>query len=291
MATMLLAIVVSSVFGANSSPSRGADTKMTVDEVIAKHLDAIGSAEARAAVRTRAVSGEVRYVSRIQAGGYDGKGIIISAAPKFRVSLQFPESVYLAEQLAYDGEHAGTGKLPNGNRSTLGHLLIEEDVPLRESLLGGVLSAAWPLLRVAQQNPKLEYRGLKKVEGQQLHEVGYRARKGSSNMTVLLYFEPDTFRHVRSVYKVDLPERFASAARTATPATSVGQSEVGDAHFTLSEEFADFRQVDGLTLPHSYKLRLNISGTSRSVAVDWSLTVDTISHKETFDEGLFKLPR
>jgi len=42
-----------------------------------------------------------------------------------------------------------------------------ENVPLREGLLGGVLSAAWPLLRLAQQNPKLEYRGLKKMEGRQ----------------------------------------------------------------------------------------------------------------------------
>ncbi|HLG16109.1 MAG TPA: hypothetical protein VJH03_16620 [Blastocatellia bacterium] len=73
----------------------------------------------------------------------------------------------MAEQLAFDGEHGGSGKLPSGSRSTLGRVLIVENVPLREGLLGGVLSAAWPLLRLAQQNPKLEYRGLKKMEGRQ----------------------------------------------------------------------------------------------------------------------------
>lgn len=289
------ALMTSLFQGAPLAASYGGDTKMTVDEVVARHLEAIGSTEARAAVRTRAVSGAVRYVSRTQAGTYDGKAVLVSIAAKVRLSFQFPDSVYLAEQLAYDGEHPGSGKLPNGNRSTLGRSLIEENVPLREGLLGGVLSAAWPLLRLAQQNPKLDYRGLKKIEGRQLHELSYRPRKGSSNMTTLLYLEPDTFRHVRSVYKFDLPERFVTGTLTARsaaqPADVAQEGGVSEAHFTVIEEFGDFRQTDGLTLPHSYKLRLNISGTGRSLAVDWSLVVEEISHKETLDENLFKLPR
>ncbi|HLG16108.1 MAG TPA: hypothetical protein VJH03_16615 [Blastocatellia bacterium] len=64
-----------------------------------------------------------------------------------------------------------------------------------------------------------------------------------------------------------------------------------EAHFTITEEFGDFRQIDKLMLRHSYKLRLNISGTAQSLAVDWSLAVEAISHKETLDEGLFKLSR
>ncbi|HLG16110.1 MAG TPA: hypothetical protein VJH03_16625 [Blastocatellia bacterium] len=57
-----------------ANASYGADTKMTTDGVVAKHLEAIGSAEARATVRTRAVSGPLRYVSRTQAGGYGRQG-------------------------------------------------------------------------------------------------------------------------------------------------------------------------------------------------------------------------
>ena len=155
------------------------------------------------------------------------------------MSFQFPQSVYLAEQLAFDGEHPGTAILPNGSRSTLGRILIEENVPLREGLLGGVLSAAWPLLRVPEQNPKLEYRGLKKIEGRQLHELGYRPRKGVTNTTTLLYLEPETFRHVRSVYKFDLPERYVTGTgetrSVARPADVAQEGGVSEAHFTITE--------------------------------------------------------
>ena len=63
----------------------------------------------------------------------------------------------------------------------------------------------------------------------------------------------------------------------------------------LVEEFDDFRAVDGLTLPHTYKLQLSASGTGSSFGGaapglrDWTLTVDQVSHKAAVDESVFKL--
>ena len=48
-----------------------------------------------------------------------------------------------------------------------------------------------------KSQPKLDYRGLKKIEDMELHEVSYRAKKGSGDLKITLYFEPQLFRHVK----------------------------------------------------------------------------------------------
>jgi len=41
----------------------------------------------------------------------------------------------------------------------------------------------------------MEYLGLKQIDGKQLHEVNYRARKGQDLFKVRLYFEPESYLH------------------------------------------------------------------------------------------------
>src|SRR5262245_38423947 len=180
--------------------------------------------------------------------------------------------------MAFDGARAATGLLPQGRRSNLSAFLSSQSLPLKEGLLGGTLSTAWPLLRMDQTQPKLEYRGLKKIEGRQLHEVGYRPRKGSGDLKVLLYFDPETFRHVRSKYSFEIG---------ATIGTRENSNLNPERYYTLTEEFDDFQAVDGLTLPHKYKMQFSAEGGGGSTLHDWTVTVKNIEHNKKIDDPVF----
>jgi hypothetical protein len=265
-----------------SATASADDKKIKPEELLARHLESIGSKEALAAAKSRAIAGSVKVHNRI--GGVSellGKGVFLSENPKLIYNMKFPSNQYPSEQMAFDGAKTATGFLPEGRRSNLSLFLDQQPLPLKEGLLGGALSTAWALLRVEQLQPRLEYRGTKKIDNQQLHVLGYRQRNGSPDLKVTLYFDAATFRHVRSEYKFTIPARIGAGPNDS--------NAIQESYYLLTEEFSDFRAVDGLTLPHGYKMQMSVSTSNGSLLMDWFLTVDAISHKEIFDEKSFKI--
>ena len=57
----------------------------------------------------------------------------------------------------------------------------------------------------------------------------------------------------------------------------------------LAEDFEEFRTVDGLMLPHKYRLQLSVQSIKGSAIYDYTLTASQIVHNQTFQEGIFKL--
>ena len=158
---VILALFSATAFGSSSSD----DKKLSAEELIARHR--INRAQRRAAsVKSRVALGSVALVVRVGGvGNLDGEGIVASTGPKLRVNMKFPAIEYPAESLAFDGSKLATSFLRNGNRSRLGAFISQQDETVKEGLLGGVLSTAWPLLRIAELQPRLDYKGLKKIDG------------------------------------------------------------------------------------------------------------------------------
>ncbi|MCI0389254.1 MAG: hypothetical protein MOB07_10900 [Acidobacteria bacterium] len=255
------------------------DRKLTAEDLISRHLESIGKAEARSKITARVASGQTNLIARIGgAANLDGQAMMVSTGPKLRLGLKFSLTEYTGEDMAFDGNRAATGFLPQGRRSGLSNFLNSQNLPLKEGLIGGVLSTAWPLLRVDQTQPRLDYRGLKKVDGRQLHEVGYRARKGGGDLKVLLYFEPETFRHVHTRYSFEI---------AASVGTREDPNRNTESYYTLTEDFDEFRAVDGLMLPHKYRLQYSSEGRAGSALHDWTVTMTKISHNEKLDDQLF----
>lgn len=258
------------------------DKKITVEQLVANHLTSIGSPEARAAAKTRFVGGSVKLVSRVgKAGNLEGKGGIASESPKLRYVMRFAAPDYPSEQMAFDGERTSTSFLPEGKRSNLALFLDQQNLPLKEGLLCGTLSTSWALFRLEQQQPKLDYKGMSKVDGRQLHKVEYRQRKGSPGLKITLYFDPQTFHHARTEYKFQIAARIGLGPNDS--------NTVQESYYLLTEDFDDFRVVDGLTLPHKYKMQLSVNTSNGSIIYDWTLAVEQVSHKETFDDQTFRI--
>ncbi len=259
----------------------GQNKKLTPQELIANHIKTIGNEEAIASLKTRAITGPVKLVRLIgTAAQLDGKGVMISSGPKFIYVMRFSVPEYQSEQMVFDGERSATGFLLNGQRSNLSQFLDQQSLPLREGLIGGTLSTAWALLKLEEKQPKLEYAGLKKIDGRQLHELRYRQRKGSPDLRVTLYFD-ETFHHVRSVYKFEIGARIGVGPDDST--------RIQESYYTFSEDFDEFREVDGLVLPHYYKQRISIQTSNGSTMIDWALKISEISHREKVDDQTFKI--
>lgn len=256
--------------------------KLKADLIVARHLEAIGTAEARAAVQHRLATGT--SVMRVVVGqtlSYEGRARLVSDLRRFKFALAFRHSSYWGEQFVYDGEKPQVGFVQPGERSTLGGFLQRNEVILRDGLLGGVLNATWPLLDLASRAPKLNERGTEKIAGQEAYRVDYRAKKGSGELVVTLFFDAATFRHVRTTY---LYNRVQSIGPDIT--TSSQQREFRN---ELDERFGEFKTFNGLTLPTRWTMEYLVESTSRTVTMRWETTIDAVSHQAPATPVIFAL--
>ncbi|HJQ69525.1 MAG TPA: hypothetical protein VKA70_11155 [Blastocatellia bacterium] len=275
----VLAILVAFAAALNTLPTQ--DKKLKPEELVARHVESLGSKEAQSAARSRVAVGQMTLTMRVGgAGSLTGEGIIVSTGPKMRMNIKFPTVEYPGEDMAFDGSKAATSFLRSGNRSRLGAFVSQQEAVLKEGLLGGVLSTAWPLLRLDEQQPRIEYKGLKKIDGRELHEMSYRPRKGASELKILLHFDPATFRHVRTQYSFMIG---------ATVGPREDPNINPESYYSLVEEFDDFREANGLMLPHKYRLQLSVQTGRTSALHDYNFSVSQISHNDKVEEKIFTL--
>jgi len=199
-------------------------------------------------------------------------------------------SKYRGEQFICDGEKTSvTGTYSDKSRSEFGQFLRAEDLPIREGLLGGALSTAWPLLDLDSRNGKLRYQGLKKVDGIELHAVSYQPKKGT-DLDITLLFEPDTFRHVRTMYSVSLSAGLGMAA-SGDRASETASASQQQTRYRIEEKFSDFKLSDDLTLPHHYDLRFQEelqNGFTKQV--EWEISATRVLNNISVDSRNFQIP-
>ncbi|MDQ1559552.1 MAG: hypothetical protein QOD32_2612 [Pyrinomonadaceae bacterium] len=238
--------------------------KMKPEDVVAKHLESIGTAEARKAVRNIVASGTVVFSIRSGGKGQTGGASLIASEGQMNlVKMVFESSpTYPHELLSYDGKEFGAIHVRPGARSPLGEFLMSHDTVFKQGLVGGVLSTAWPLHNLSERNPKLDYEGTKKIGDRQTHELRYTPHKGSE-LKIKLFFDAETFQHVRTEYERTIAASLGG--RISTGGASAGKNEV---RYKLVEDFSDFKKEGDLTLPHSYKLTMNVQGPI-IVLQDW----------------------
>ena len=263
-------------------PTWAQDNKLKPEELVARHLESLGTAEARTAATSRVLSGAVALTSKLGgSGNLQGQTMMASLGPKFRFGTRFNAPNYPGDDMAFNGKRPMTGFLTEGQRSNLILFVNSQQLILREGLIGGVLSTAWPLLRLEQLKAPINYRGLKKIDGKQMHELIYRPPKSSGDLRVTMYFDAETFRHLRTQYEYEIGARLGVG-----PNESAQQTE---SRYQLIETFDDFRAVDGLTLPHQYKLQLSIQTQRSSLLSDWLFTFTRITHKQKIEDDVFEI--
>jgi len=270
---LLRALGALALLGMITSVLPAKDPKLTPAELVAKHLESIGPPEARAQAGGMQIKGtsllSVRQGGR---GQIQGQTLMVSQGIKNMIDMTFASSEYPQELLKFDGKEFTASQFRPGMRTSLGQFFMTNDVLFKEGLFGGVLSASWPLLNLSDKNPKLEYAGLKKVGGKQLHALKYSPRKGS-DLKITLFFDPETFQHIRTEYERTIyptdQQRIPATGQVSAPSTQ----RSSNARINAFEEFSEFRPESGLNLPHTYKFELSIQSEVRPALIDWTFNL------------------
>ena len=290
---LLVAVIL--VGGSASIFAKG--PKMKPAELVGRHLEALGSREARMAAKTRTAEGTGQ--NKVISGGHgfvNGTAHFISEGDKFLFSVEFGPGRG-EERVAFDGDKVHLDNTTPSKRFFLDQFFDPElhsgfgeeskhyfRVPpfqriISEGLLGGVLSTAWPLLNLGSKRPKLKYKGLKWINDQQLLELEYKPRKGWSNIKSRLYFDPESFHHVASTYEGDITHGTAAVN-----------------HLTLEEWFSDFESSDGLNLPTHWKMTVKVKYFGgymegrELLQEEWNVIYKGITHNLSIDPQRFLSP-
>jgi hypothetical protein len=257
--------------------------KITAQDVILKHLDSLAKAEVRSKITTRTISGTCVFTAKVNTGGIsttDGPAVFASDGAKILFATKFNSPTYPSEQLAYDGKKVTTGYVKPGLRSTLGEFLISRTVPLKEGLLGGSLSSAWPFWELMSHDAKLEFGGTKKVNGRDAYVIKYNPKKGS-DFAIKIYFDAENFQHVRTEYV-----QVIAAGNASSPDQAAGMRE---SRYEMNEYFSDFKVEGGLMLPHTYKLEVFFDIGGGTSTQEWKYAFDTFTFNEKLDASAFNL--
>lgn len=257
---LLLAFALPVTLDAKPNPQ-----KMKAEDVVAKHLESIGTAEARAKAKSRIIQGTAFATIRVGGTGQaEGGAVLASQGTQSLISIVYGNKEYPYERMGFDGKVLTVGEIRPGQRTTLGTFLMAHEMMFREGLIGGVLSTAWPLADMSTKNAKLKYSGMKKVNDRQAHVIEYNA-KNDTGLKTKLFFDAETFQHVRTEYEQRIIQQMPSQP-------GVTQSQ-GEAISRVIEEFADFKPEEGLTLPHTYKMTLSLESLNRRSLQDWVFTL------------------
>jgi len=200
-----------------STSSFAKDKELAPDEIVAAHLKSIGSPDLLAGIKNRGMIGKTS-VEFIQGGvgTLAGQCTVASEGHSLSIILKYGGPDYPGEYFAYDGSDVEVSNITPGQRSPLGDFIFRYKGLMKEGLLGGVWSLGWPLLDIKKSKASLKYNSAK-VDGRDLHEIDYTPKGGMNNIKVKLFFEPDTFRHVRTEYMLKVQgEQALQAGQTVT---------------------------------------------------------------------------
>ena len=253
--------------------------KLKPEEVVAKHLESIGTAEARASVKNQMIVGEalVTFISQKNQQAI-GRIVLVSEGTKNFWGMNLNAADYPSEKFSYDGKTAKVAFVRANIRTVLGNFVKSNDLLLEESLLGGTLATSWALGNIATNKAKISFDGTKKIDGKEAYVLTY-SPKGGGDVEIKLFFDKETFRHIRSEYK-----RTSSAAVGRTIDESARQSET---RIKMTEIFGDFKAETGITLPHSYTLNYSYTGQNGTTEIEWKFNFAQFAFNQNLDAKTF----
>ena len=259
------------------------------EDIVARHLDSIGTSAARAASKTRVLQGPAEFKILVGSGGTGvaGKSGLVSEGRKSVLMVKLSNGDYRGEQFVTDGDKVYIAATRADHlRSAFGEFVHSQDEIVREGLIGGTLTTAWALLNLDANHPKLTYNGEKKIDGVEAYEIGYHSRR-KDDLVIHLYFDKDTYRHVMTTYTLNLVSGMAPGANGADVTQSVKQKET---RYTIEEKFSDFRSAEGLTLPAKYVIHFTQELQDSTTEVfEWDIATDEFSNNLTLDPRNFQI--
>lgn len=283
---LIASVVTSAQQEKNSDKDQKKPAKISVDELIARHIASIGPADVIAGTKSRVMVGEGKLESKLgSAFILNGKGQIASQGDKVLYAMIYNSPVYPYEKAAFDGKDQSLG-LPNGKRTVLADFLQAQDSILKDGLFTGALSSAWPLLDLkSRKSVKLEYAGTSRIDDRQCYKLKYSSGR-SGNLKTTLYFDAETYRHIRTTYEYTIEPRIGTSSTDVRSSSRIER-------YSLTENFSGFKMAGKLILPFTYAINitneLQIASQPGTNSREWTFTVLQVYYDEPLEATVFKV--
>ena len=257
--------------------------KLKAEEILTKHIESIGSAEAIEAAANRKIEGTAQVWNvRVSRSLIGGGAFLASTRDKHVLLMAFEGNNtddYRGERINFDGKKLIIPFVTAAERSPTGKFIFEYPEISKGYIFGGALFSSWALLDASNKFGKFEVQGKEKIDGVETYKMKF-VPKGGTSLTIRMYFDATNFRHVRTEY-----------TRTETAGTvRVDEGRLNENRYKLIEDFSDFGEVNGLTLPKTYKVTFRFETVQRSGEFEWLIKLtrfgfDPKTPPEIFVEG------
>ena len=259
--------------------------ELSAEEIIAKHLDSIGSQQVRSTVKTRMALGTSEFIIKVPYGLVSGKALLASEADNILFLSSFASVDYPLERVGFFKSKINVPFIKPGVRSPLGTYLMFNSKILSEGLFAGSILSTWALLDLKNSKANITNGGRKKIDGRETYILNYIPKGGfGSDSSFKLFFDAENFRHLRTEYHQKIPTK-------SYPIGVMGQADLVSASNLLVEEFGSFKAVDGLTLPHSYTASLRIDAVTGTNEYQWNIKISQYAFNQKFEPELFNFDK
>jgi hypothetical protein len=278
----LLAIVT--CLWSSLTPLAGAE-KIKPEELLVRHRASIGADDGLAAYQTAGMQGTGQFrMLRGGTGNLEGRVAMISDALKSRFSLDLGHLLYSGEQFISDGNRVEIQYVRNETqtRSDLGMFFFRYPQLIKNGVWGGSLTRTWALLNHNAKELRLHYEGLTEKDGKQLHEATIDC-KGCGEVTIHLFFEADSFRHVQTIYSLVTP-----SAPTENRSLKTPMKDPPFVRYTMEEHFSNFHTQAGITQPTQWLVRYTRDQANRPVMLELESKFEIQVINNPFDPTLFE---
>jgi len=300
-----LALFLSLLTAASQNALIGKDAGISPEELVAKHLKAFGDPGILAAVQSRVFVGSssVRFVQGAT-GSMSGTSLYVSEGKKLGLTMKFADKDYPGEYFAFDGKEVSVGHINPGQKSPIADFLFRNGRIIKDGFIGGALSVNWPLLNIQERRPILKCQ-IKEIEGKELYELDYQPRDGFGDMKIKMFFDMETFNHVRTEYSVRVrddvtatqsytPEVITSSSSSSSSSATLNKTSstlfgsTPESIYKLVEKFGDFKKVSGMMLPHSYSIDYEVEGQGHAFIGHWDMVAKQWIVNKAWDPLFFK---
>ncbi len=224
----------------------------TADEIVEKHLAAVGGRAALSKVTSQVASGTVAISA--QGADFGGSIEISRKAPnRSRTLMKLDLSALGGSEMVVDQRCDGKTAFASNS--------LQGDREITGSQLQNMLNASFPspLLTYKEAGAKVELQGQDKAGGRAVFVLLYTPKTGPA---AKLFVDTETFLVARSVTTLDVPE-----AGGAIEQTSV---------------LGDYRAVDGIKVPFS----VTVSSPAQTIAI----TLSKVELNMPIDDTIFGRP-
>jgi outer membrane lipoprotein-sorting protein len=224
----------------------------TTEEIVEKHLAAVGGREALSRLQSRVTTAAMTLTT--PGGDVSGTIEIWAKLPnKSRSIIKLDLSAFGMGEMLRDQRFDGTSGYAMDS--------VNGDQEITGAQLAGMKSAAFPtpLLRAKESGLKVETSGTAKVGDRDTHVLVMTPTEGTP---IKMYIDTETYHALKVVQTLNVPQTGAEIEQ--------------------STEFSDFRDVDGVKLPFLLK--------TSSAVQSFTLKVTKVEHNRDLDDKMFARP-